>query len=175
MERLFKEKDNYYHCEGENCNFKSHKNRVLVFFKGKHLCRNCRNKLSISVNFVPLSNPKESTLKKFAHLPREGPRESYKGYTKVTNELRAWAERQESKAKVKTGSVSLTPTELKVLWKHFSEQKLSDEDIHKNIEIIKMNIRLAHEEYKKGLINSKPTFQEEFSKLVNDKAIRQHN
>lgn len=168
-----KEKDNYFHCEG-NCGFKSHKRRHLIYFKGKSVCRHCMNKASKVLTYVPTSNPSMATLMSRTRLPegKSMPRERWKDRIRVRPELKSWAEKQEKKYENiylrKNGyiGVSLTFQEHTLLFSHFSKMGLNKKEVLNQIAKVKESIKLSHAEYKKGLRQNIPTFKEEFEKLI---------
>ena len=148
MERKIKT-NGYFYCEGE-CGFKSKKISTLSYFKGKKLCRHCRNKQSKAVCNLPKLNISESSLRHIKLSPEE--LESIKpkklDFTKVEIDNKF--------------SVSLTKDEYNFFKRQLMNQGLTSYEAHEKIgqliEVIKSN----HKMFKKKEIN----FSEEFNKLI---------
>ena len=164
----------YFHCQRKGCKFYSKSVRSLVKFKGKVLCRDCRLKASKCLTSIPTLNPTDNTLHNYTKLPegRHMPKENRVGMIRINQTLRNWADKHKNLAsRQRNGSskvipVGLTKEENKLLWNHFSKQKLSLSQIDREIKKIKEQVIKSHIEYKQGLKLTKPTFQEEFNKLI---------
>jgi len=174
----------YYYCQGNGCKNYSKHIRSMIKFKGKLLCHWCKLKASKQTGYLPPLNPSEAVVKKYIKLSDIGidakklerkpcaERKSMRGFLKVTEPLVSWANKiKERNREARNGfnkiiQVGLTKDEHKSLWIHFSKQGLSDEQIDIEINNIKNQIVKAHAEYKQGLKLTKPTFKEEFTKLI---------
>lgn len=172
--------DGYFHCDGDNCKFKSKKRTSLVFFHGKFLCPHCKLKCSKATGDILHSNASWITIKKevklkdigvdYHHLEK-GPQQHRIGFLKVTEPLKIWASKQKdepiSQREEPTRAfwVGFDRTEKKLLWSHFAKQKLSEREIAEKIHELEEQNTKAHLEYKRGLREKKPDFQEEFRKL----------
>lgn len=170
----------YFHCQGDDCDFKSKNCSRMIYFKARLLCHHCKLKYSKCIINVDLLPPTDAMLQRYTRIPeaRHMPRERFKDYTKVRPELKEWAEHQESKnsssqAKetLPEGSnkvmwVGLSKQERQRLWAHFFKQGMDSVEILREIEKIKQQITFAHNQYKNGL-KTKESFKEEFNKMVN--------
>ena len=137
--------EGFHHCEG--CDYKSKHGKGILFFKGKYLCHNCRRKKGTSTCVFNI-NAKWSTIvsrtKGFVPGLRNIPRGKYKAREKKEEKVDTKEEiikALDENNIVKTG---LTKDEHKLLWHHFYNQGLSDEDIDKEIEKVREQIVEAH-------------------------------
>ncbi len=120
---------------------------------------------------APTFNPTESTLKNGTRIPelRHLSRGKYRPRINVklhktlpkTNSSIPIIDNQEERLM----NVSLSGQELKLLWSHFSREGLNDEQIKSQIELVKSNIRMAHQKYREDAKYNKSAFSEEFQKL----------
>jgi len=165
--------DGYFRCQN-NCGFKSKTVSKLIYFKGQSLCFHCKLKKSKAVYYPLKENPKDSTLRTATRLPegRHMPRERWKGMKRVTADLRNWAQKKEKPIQEEMAKPKhvfwdgLTPQEERILWRHFYKEGISEKEIDSKIKAIEDQVRKAHQEFKRGLKLEKPSFQEEFNKLV---------
>jgi hypothetical protein len=161
-----KKEDGYFHCEGTNCEFASKKISKLVYFKGKKLCRNCRNKSSKCLNYIPKLNPSENTLRHEIRLP-EGktlPREKFKDYKRVTEQMKEWAENQNGEIKLHT--VGINKVEVSVLKDKYKKEGVDYVEGQKHIKELKNHILNTHKDFKIAK-KQKVNFKDKFEVLIN--------
>jgi hypothetical protein len=153
-----KESDGYYHCQ--SCATKSKHLKGIIYFKGKFLCYQCKQKASKIIN-VPKLNIADSTLRCYTRLPREKRAKSW--------QIRQGNNLSENKPNPAEHSQrvfwdGLSAQEHKLIWHHLNEQGLTDEQIDEEIEKIKKQIKKSREIAKSQI---KPlTFKESFEKLL---------
>ncbi len=145
MGRPIKDNTGYFNCEG--CNFKSKKVSTLSYFKGKLLCRHCRNKSSKAVCNMPKLTISENSLK---HIPL------------TKKELESTKPKRLVIEVDNKFSVSLTKDEYFFFKRKLMKEGLTSYEAHEKIgqliEVIKSN----HSKFKQKDIN----FTEEFNKLI---------